>query len=138
MNNQPVAAPVTSFNAEARTKARGNYRSNIIADILLNAPQLIHEWQSAYNVVDRQYQKLIASLSLQALTATLFTDKTGQPRAASNDTERDIAIKYMHTQSEDLQGLAETRDTLYTELQQAKNRFEGAARAAKLLAVRGA
>lgn len=99
-----------------------------LTDELQKLPQLIEDRQARFDREDQAYRDLLAVNSLSAINALLFDGKDGSKRAASNDTERKLAIDFVIAQNP-IKDVAEERDMALRELQYTKNRFE----AAKLL-----
>ena len=104
----------------------------LVYTLLIEGPLDIEAAQKSFDLADRDYQKRLVQLSIEALSAPMFPGKTPDAgmRAASNDTERDLAIA-RHTQTDDtLIRMALNREAALRGLQAQRNKFE----AAKLLA----
>lgn len=106
---------------------------NSIIYTLLNGAKEIHTAQLDYDKTQRTYLAVSSTLSIEALTSMIFTTKDGLPRAASNDTERELAISQVLTRNQNLTALLIERDTYAALLARRKNEFE----AAKLLVASG-
>lgn len=104
--------------------------------LLLDLPADIKKKQEAFDSADTVYQGVLATVTLKAYSETLFPGKKdGEPkRAASNDDERKAAVAILTTGDSTLAKHAEERERALRELQEAKNKFEGAKLAAALLA----
>lgn len=99
---------------------------------LLNGPARIEESQRLFDTADQLYKHSLTDVSIEALSSCIFPGKKPEDprRAASNDTERDLAIQNLATTNARLITLSERRDAALRELQRERNTFE----AAKLLA----
>ncbi len=127
------ATKTSKAQAAAQKRTR---RSNATIDTLTTGPADILKAQTAFNRADRPYQRRLAQLGLDALSAPLFTDKSGTSRPAANDTERTAAYAHLVAFDDELAQLAEARDDAAAKLAYARNRLDSAMRATRLLAVR--
>jgi len=111
------------------------YDQAYIVEMLLESPTYIANEQILLDKVNREYQARIAKLSIEALSKPLFPGKKPEDgmRAASNDTERDLAIQLVLTSDPELVELTADREDFSRQLAYYRNRFEGAKIAAQFL-----
>ena len=89
--------------------------------------------REAFDEAERAYQRRLARRSIEALSDQLFLGKDNAKRAASNDVERELAIKEAANSDAALLVLAQEREAALRELRLAENTFEAAKLAAQLL-----
>lgn len=109
---------------------------NLVINELLNLPTQIRLKQVAYDQADADYQAQMALAIFDALdpnTVTFTDTKTGQPRPAKNEQERDAAIAYFRSHAPDLVKATAARAESLRALQEVKNRFEAVQQIARLL-----
>lgn len=63
-------------------------------------PDAIEAVQKEFDAAQHAYDKMLINISIGALTLAIFAGKDGELRAASNDTERKMAIEYERCHNE--------------------------------------
>ncbi len=121
------------YQATPAIPAQPTDHKQAIIDTQLAAPAKLAEAQAAFDRADRVYKALLVSTSIRGLGKSLFPGKDGVFRAASNDTERALAIDDAVMSSPELIRLAETRESALTALRLARDTFEAAKLIASLL-----
>lgn len=90
---------------------------------LLALPDEIRRLQESFDKIDHEYQLVTSMASIISLGEPLFAGKDGELHAASNDTERKLAIERACA-SDSAARMATQRADALRALQQAKNRLE--------------
>jgi hypothetical protein len=90
------------------------------AAIMLSAmPGAIEAVQAEFDAAQHAYDKMLINISLGALTLELFAGKDGEKRAASNDTERKMAIEYERCNNEEFRKV----EAAYEEVKRRRENF---------------
>ncbi len=129
--------PLLTFPLNPATQAlvEDQILRGVVIGILLDGSRTIETLQETFDHEDRLYQTLLTKLSFEALTASIFPGKKeGEAmRAASNDSERETAVKYVCAADPAFVEQAIRRETALRKLQAEKTRYEGAKIVATLL-----
>ncbi len=109
-------------------------QKTLIAD-LLAIPTRIRELQSAVDLIDTEYESMLANLTFRAWTQPLFPGKKeGDPaRPAANDDERRLAVQMLIAEDAEFRRVASIREDAHGRLAYERNKLEAAKIIVKLL-----
>lgn len=102
---------------------------------LLAIPMRIRELQSAVDMIDAEYESMLANLTWRAWTQPLFPGKKeGDPmRPAGNDDERRLAVQMLIAQDAEFRRVASIRDDAHGRLAYERNKLEAARIVSRLI-----
>lgn len=106
----------------------------LIAD-LLTAPQKIIELQAALDLIEGDFQTMLAHLTLRAYNEPLFPGKKeGEAlRIASNDDERKLAVQLLSLRDVEFRRATDYRNEVQRRLTFERNKLESARIVARLI-----
>ena len=95
---------------------------------LLAIPMRIRELQSAVDMIDAEYESMLANLTWRAWTQPLFPGKKegDAARPAGNDDERKLAVQMLIAQDAELRRIASVRDDAHGRLAYERNKLDAA------------
>ncbi len=111
-------------------------QKTLIAD-LLAIPMRIRELQSAVDLIDTEYESMLANLTFRAWTQPLFPGKKdGDPaRPATNDDERRLAVQLLIAEDAEFRRVASIREDAHGRLAYERNKLEAAKIIVKLVGI---
>lgn len=95
---------------------------------LLAIPMRIRELQGAVDMIDAEYESMLANLTWRAWTQPLFPGKKDgdAARPAGNDDERKLAVQMLIAQDAEFRRVGSIRDDAHGRLAYERNKLDAA------------
>lgn len=102
-------------------------QKNLVAE-LLSIPMRIRELQTAVDMIDAEYESMLANLTWRAWTQPLFPGKKDgdAARPAGNDDERKLAVQMLIAQDAEFRRVASVREDAHGRIAYERNKLEAA------------